>query len=161
VQLATFLAALGIAVGLGGIIVPALPGLLLIVVSVGLWAVAASDPIAWWVLGLTLIAAGAGWALQFLVPGRRLRDAGVPTTTMVVGAVFGVIGVFVVPVVGLALGFVVGILLAELIRLRTLRAAWPSALHALKAALLSSGIELAAGMVIATIFAVGAWRLLS
>jgi hypothetical protein len=47
------------------------------------------------------------------------------------------------------LGFVVGIYAAEVLRLRDHRAAWPSTIHALKAAGVSVLIELVAGLIIA------------
>jgi hypothetical protein len=50
--------------------------------------------------------------------------------------------------VGLFLGFVLGIYLAELARLREPAAAWPSTVHALKAVGVSILIELAAGLLI-------------
>ena len=40
------------------------------------------------------------------------------------GAVLGVIGFFVIPVVGLVVGFVLGVYLAELVHRRDQRRAW-------------------------------------
>ena len=69
---------------------------------------------------------------------------------MLAGVVVGIVGFFVVPVIGVFLGFVVGIYAAELVRLRDHRAAWPSTVHALKAAGISVLIELVAGLLIAS-----------
>jgi uncharacterized protein YqgC (DUF456 family) len=77
---------------------------------------------------------------------------------MVAGGVLGVVGFFVVPVVGVFLGFVLGVYLAELLRLRSHAAAWPSTVHALKAAGWSMLIELAAGLLMAAAWAVGVAR---
>jgi uncharacterized protein YqgC (DUF456 family) len=77
------------------------------------------------------------------VPGRRLQAAGVPGRTLALGAVLGVVGFFVIPVVGLFLGFVAGVYLSELVRVGS-RGAWPATVHALKAAGLSILIELTA-----------------
>lgn len=156
----TPLAGIGILVGLAGIIVPVLPGLILVLASVLLWAAVAHDPVGWGVLAVTAAIAGAGWTLQYLVPGRRLKAAGVPTTTLLAGGIGGLIGIFVIPGLGLLIGFVVGVILAELARQKTVAAAWPSAKHALKAAAVSFGIELTAGTLIATAWVIGVWRLL-
>jgi uncharacterized protein YqgC (DUF456 family) len=89
-----------------------------------------------------------------LLPGRRMRDAGVPGRTLVAGGLLGIVGFFVVPVVGLLLGFVLGVYLAELARIGRARA-WPSARHALTAVGWSILIELAAAL-LATAVWVGA-----
>jgi hypothetical protein len=83
--------------------------------------------------------------VKYALPGRGLRTAGVPNRTLVVGGVLGVVGFFVVPVVGLVVGFVLGVYVAELQRLGS-TAAWPSTKAALKAVGLSILIELAAGL---------------
>lgn len=157
---ASVLAAIGILVGLAGIVVPVLPGLILVLASVLLWALVAHDPVGWGVLGAAVVVAAIGWTLQYVIPGRSLRDAGVPNRTLIAGGVGGVLGLIFLPGVGLLVGFVVGVLLAELARQRTFAAAWPSVLRALRAAAMSFGIELAAGTVIASIWAIGVWRLL-
>lgn len=154
------IAAVGILIGLVGILIPVLPGLILVLGSVVLWAVAANDPVGWGVLGAAVLIATAGWALQYLVPGRRLRDAGVPTRTLVAGGIGGLIGIFVIPGFGLLIGFVAGVIVAELVRQRTFAAAWPSAKRALTAAALSFGIELTAGALVATAWVIGVWRVL-
>lgn len=156
----TALAAVGILIGLAGIVIPVLPGLILVLGSVFLWALAAQDPVGWAVLIAAVIVAAAGWTLQFLIPGRRLREAGVSSRTLLVAGIGGLIGLFVIPGIGLLIGFVAGVVLAELARQRTLAAAWPSVKGALVAAALSSGIELTAGTLIASVWTVGVWRLL-
>ena len=60
------------------------------------------------------------------------------------------VGFFVVPVVGGFLGFVLGVYLAERIKLGTDAAAWPSARHALNAIGLSMGIESMTGVTVTT-----------
>ena len=60
-----------------------------------------------------------------------------------------VVGFFVVPVIGLLLGFVIGVFLAESARLRDRAQAWTATRVAIRAALTSVGIELAAAVTIA------------
>jgi uncharacterized protein len=93
-----------------------------------------------------------GTVVKYAVPGRNLKNAGVPNRTLMVGGLLGLVGFFVVPVVGLLIGFVLGVYLAELQRVGR-DDAWPSTKHALKAAGLSVLIELvAAGLAAATYF---------
>ncbi len=160
-ELASVLAGLAILIGLVGIIVPVLPGLILIVAAVAAWAFAAQDRVGWTVLGISGTLAAVGWIAQYLIPGRRLERAGIPRRTMVLGAVGAVVGFFVIPIAGLLLGFALGVILAEVLRLRDARAAWPSAVSVLKAAVMSFGIELTAATLIAAVWAIGVWRLLT
>jgi len=138
----TVIAALLVAVGIVGIVVPILPGLVLVVAGIAVWAVARADATAWTVLGVAVAIAVAGTVVKYLLPGRRLRESGVPGRTLATGALLGVIGFFLIPVVGLFLGFVVGVYLAELRRVGAERA-WPTTLHSLKAVGWSIVIELA------------------
>lgn len=133
-------------VGLAGIVLPVLPGPLLIVGGVAVWAVPRGDAVGWWVIGIAVLVTVAGQVAKYLLPGRRLKAAGVPTRTLFAGLVLGVVGFFVVPVVGLFLGFVLGVWLAELVRLPDAATAWRSAREALTAVGWSILIELAAGL---------------
>jgi len=142
-------------VGLIGIVVPLLPGLLLVWAAVLVWASEAQTPAGWVVLGIATALALTGSLLQYLLPGRRMAKAGVTTSSTVAGAALGVVGFFVIPVLGAFLGFALGIYLAERIKLGTHAAAWPSTKHALKAIGLSMGIELLTGLAIATTWVIG------
>jgi uncharacterized protein len=146
------LVGLAIAVGLVGVLVPVLPGLVLVWAAVLVWALEVQSPLAWSVLALATVLVAVSQVVKYVWPGRRLQAAGVPNRTLFVGALLGVVGFFVIPVVGLVVGFVLGVYLAERARLRTHGAAWPSTVHALKAAGLSILIELVAGLLVA-----GAW----
>jgi uncharacterized protein len=136
-------------VGLVGIVVPVLPGLLLVWAGVAVWSTERQDGTGWAVLVIVTLVALAGTALKYLLPGRRMRTQGVPTRTMLAGGALGVVGFFVVPVVGLFLGFVLGVYLAERGRLGQHRAAWTSTIVALKAAGWSTLIELLTGLLMA------------
>ena len=141
-----------IVAGLVGIVVPVLPGLLLVWAGVLVWALAERTGAAWAVLAAVTAVFLVSQVVKYLIPGRRLKEAGVPTVSMLGGVVLGIVGFFVVPVVGVFLGFIAGIYAVELLRLHDHRAAWPSTVHALKAAGVSVLIELVAGLVIAAIW---------
>lgn len=152
----TLAAGVAIAVGLVGVLVPALPGLLLCWAAVLGWAIFAdAGGGKWLVLAVATVFAAGGTAVKYLWPGRKLVRSGVPTTSLLLGAALGVVGFFVVPVVGLPLGFVGGVWLAEWARLRDPGSAWPSAWGAVKAVGLSVAVELAAGLAIAVTWVAG------
>ena len=144
-----------IVVGLLGIVVPVLPGLLLVLGGVLLWAGTDGATTAWVIFGLSVLVAAIGWTLQYLVPGQRMRRAGVSRSTLLLAVALGVVGFFVVPVVGAVLGFVLGIYLVELGRSQDRPQAWHRTKHALLAVLQGIGIELLAGLGIATLYVVG------
>jgi hypothetical protein len=107
------------------------------------------------VLGVATVVALAGTVVKYAWPGRNLKRTGVPNRSLFAGGVLGLVGFFVIPVVGLFLGFTLGIWLAERIRLGSSQRAWPSTKHTLKAVGLSMLIELAAGLTIGTVWVVG------
>lgn len=146
--------ALLIAVGLVGIILPVLPGSLLIGAAVLGWAWATGGSTAWVIFAIAAVWLAVGTLMMYVVPGRRMSRAGVPASTLAIGGLAGVVGFFVVPVIGLLIGFVAGVYLAELRRLGR-AAAGSSTLTALKAAGLSMLIEFIAGVLAALTWAVG------
>ena len=87
---------------------------------------------AWLVLAFATAFLVLGTVVKYLVPGRQLKASGVPNRTLLAGALLGFVGFFVIPVVGLFVGFVLGIYLAERARVGG-AVAWPSTKHALRA----------------------------
>ncbi len=144
-----------VVVGLLGIVVPVLPGLLLVLGGVLLWASLTGTGVAWTVFAAALLVAVAGYTLQYLLPGRRMRQRGVRSSTLALAVVAGIVGFFVIPVVGALLFFVLAIFLVENGRTRDRALAWARTKHAMLAVAQSVGIELVAGLVIAVLFVVG------
>ena len=144
-----------IVIGMVGIVIPVIPGLLLCLAGVFVWALDTGSTLGWVVFGVCAALYLAGLALQYAVPGRRLREAGVRRSTLVLAVLLAVVGFFVIPVVGAAIGFVGGIFLVELSHSRDRSAAWVSTRAALKAVFLSMGIELLAALAIAVTWVVG------
>jgi uncharacterized protein YqgC (DUF456 family) len=146
------LVALGILVGLIGIVVPLLPGTALVFGAIAVWAVMESGEhgvISWVTLGVAAALLAVSTLIKYLWPVRRMRAADVSTWSLMAGAVLGIIGFFVIPVLGLVIGFVLGIYSAELAKRHDQRIAWTSTKHALKAVALSVGVELC-GALLAT-----------
>ena len=143
---------LAIATGIVGVVVPVLPGALLAWAAIAVWALVVGGVTAWTVLGVATLAIGGAQVVKVLVPGRRLRDAGVPRQSIVAGLVLAVAGFFLIPVVGFFIGFPLGVYVEERRRLRRHASAWRSTREALRALGLSIVIELSA-----TVIAAGAW----
>ncbi|MEO5851866.1 MAG: DUF456 domain-containing protein [Nocardioides sp.] len=144
---------LAIVVGLVGIVLPVLPGTIVILVAVVVWASETGGTTAWVVAAVATVLLAAGAVVKFLVPGRKLKAA-VPTSTLLAGAAAAVVGFVVIPVVGMLVGFPVGIYLAERHRVGA-EAAWPSTRAALGAMGVSILIELLVGVLAALTWVVG------
>jgi uncharacterized protein YqgC (DUF456 family) len=152
----TILCGIAILVGIAGVVIPALPGLLLCWVAVLAWALlAGAGSIRWVVLAVATLILLLGVVVKYALPGRSLKSAGVPNRSLLVGGALGAVGFFVIPVVGLFVGFVLGVYLAEQFRQRDSRRAWASTRHALKAAGLSVLVEVTAALAIAATWATG------
>jgi uncharacterized protein YqgC (DUF456 family) len=146
------LVGVAIAVGLVGVVVQVLPGSLIILGAVLVWAGETGGAVAWVTFAVGVLAIGAASVGKYLLAGRHLKTAGVRNSTLVWGGVLGVVGFFVVPVVGLPLGFVLGVYAAERVRRREHAAAWTATVAALKATGITLLVELAGALV-----AAGAW----
>ncbi|WP_443081539.1 DUF456 domain-containing protein [Tsukamurella sp. USMM236] len=132
-------------IGLLGIVVPVLPGSSLVALGILIWAIFTGGS-AWWVFAAALAVMVLAWGVKYLVGGRTMAKAGVGKWSLVVGGIAGIIGFFVIPVVGLIIGFIGGTFAAEAIRLKDAKAGWQAALAATKAAGLLILIELAGAL---------------
>jgi uncharacterized protein YqgC (DUF456 family) len=151
------LVAVAIAVGFVGIVVPLLPGTLLVLGAIAVWAVVEQNVAAWVTLGVVAALLAASTLIKYLWPVRRMRAADVSTWSLAAGAMLGIIGFFVIPVLGLVIGFVLGVYLAELVNRRDHRVAWTSTVHALKGVALSVGVELCGALLATTAWVVGVY----
>jgi uncharacterized protein YqgC (DUF456 family) len=142
-----------VVVGLFGIVVPLLPGTVLVGLGIGIWAGSTGSPTAWAIFGLAAACLVVGTVVKYAVPGRRLK-ATVPTSTLLVAGVGAVVGFFVIPVVGALVGFPAGVYVAERARVGA-EGAWPSTKAALRAVGLSIAIELAAGVAATVVWVLG------
>ena len=84
-----------------------------------------------------------------------MRRAEVRTSVLVIGAVAGIVGFFVIPVIGLLIGFVAGVFAAEMALRRDPTRAWASTVHALKGVALSVGVELTGALLATVTWVVG------
>lgn len=144
--IATTLATLAIIVGVLGIILPILPGSILIGIAALVWAFFIGGTTGWVAFAIIAVLVAVGMTSSWILTGTRLKEKEVPNSSLLIGGVFAVVGFFVVPVIGLILGFVAGLYLAEYSRLRDPRLAWDSSWTAIKAAGIGMIIEFSAAM---------------
>ena len=142
-------------VGLFGTLLPLVPGLPLV------WGAAVFygfhedwDVTAWTAIVVITLLMLAGIAAKIALPARKLATTGVPRSTLTVGALVGIIGFFVVPVIGLPLGAVAGVYAAELRRTQDGSAAWASTKSAIAGFGLGTLIEIGAGLAMIAVWVV-------
>jgi uncharacterized protein YqgC (DUF456 family) len=144
--------------GLVGIVLPVLPGLLMIWAA-GLWWTIADGggPARWTVLAVLTALLAVGTIAKYVLPARSASSRGAPLSTLAVGAVGAIVGFFVIPIVGVIVGGVFGIYLAEYARLRAAGRAWDSTRAALVAIGIGLLIELTAGVLMFGTWLLGVW----
>jgi uncharacterized protein YqgC (DUF456 family) len=154
VTVVTVVAGILLAVAVVGTVFPVLPGSLLAIVTLIAWAWIVGSA-ASWVAGVTgALLATAGWSAGTVLTGRKLKQQQIPGRSVAAAVLGAVLGLFLIPVVGLFVGFAAGLLASEYARRRDFRAALDSSVAALKAQGL--GVLLDFGM---ACLAVSAWTI--
>ena len=154
--IATILTAVLLLVGCLGVILPVLPGSVTIVVGLLVWAFTVQAVEGWVVLAVGSVLALVGMAASAVLTGARLKRRQIPNRSLLYAAVGAVVGLFLIPVVGIFVGFFVGLLLSETARQRDLRTALDSSWAALKAAGVGIIVEFVCALAASTAFVLGA-----
>ena len=143
-------------VGLAGVLLPGLPGTLLILASGIAWAALIEDTGTgrWVVVAVMAVLFVAGTVAKYALPGRRLSGQ-LPRSTLLYGAAGAVVGFVVLPPLGLLIGGVVGVYLAEARRLGPGAEARRSTVEVLKAVGIGILAELTAGVLMIATWIVG------
>jgi uncharacterized protein YqgC (DUF456 family) len=119
------LVAIAMAVGAVGTLVPVLPGLALVWAAALAYGLAEGFETAGTVAFVLITALAAlGTVAGWVIPARVAGSAGASRTSILLGVVAAVVGFFVIPVVGLAVGGVAGVYVGELQRTGDSAAAW-------------------------------------
>ena len=154
----TILCGLAILVGVAGTVIPVLPGSFLIGLGLLAWAIwGGAGPTGWVVFGIGMVFVLAGMAASAVLTGRKLKQHSIPSRSVVAGLVCGVVGMFIIPVVGLFVGFAAGLLLSELHRTRAIGTAAASSWAALKATGLGMIVEFGLACLAASTWVIGLW----
>jgi uncharacterized protein YqgC (DUF456 family) len=150
--------ALLMALGMAGTILPFLPGLALIwgtALAYGmLEGFGTSGALAMGVITVLLL---AGVSAKYVMARRRVSVSGAPASTVLFGALGGLAGFFLVPVVGFAVGAIVGLLVAERARTGGWEPAWIATKQVLAAYGLGILVEIVAGMGMVVSWAAWVW----
>jgi uncharacterized protein YqgC (DUF456 family) len=150
------LVALVMLVGVVGIVVPVLPGLALVWVAGLVWVwLDGAGPVRITVGVLLTVLLVVGTAAKYALPARSATGAGAPRSTLLLGALGAVLGFFLIPVVGVVVGGVGAVFLAELARLPDVRAAWRSTWAVLRAVGIGMLVELATAVLMVGTWTVG------
>jgi len=145
----TIVFALMMVTGLVGVLVPVLPGLVFMfsvalvygfLIGFGIAGIAAIS-----VIGVLTM---AGVAVGFILPKRAADSAGTARRSQILGAVGAVIGFFVIPVVGLPIGALLGLLLGEYLDKGDVGVAWAATIELAKGFGLSALVQFGLGFVI-------------
>lgn len=129
----TVIAGVLLVVAAAGVVYPVLPGSLIAIVTLIAWAAVIGSLAAWLAGVVGALICVAGWSASAVLTGRRLKQLEVPKWSILVAVVAGIAGMFLIPVVGIFVGFAVGLLASEWIRHGEARKAFHYSLETLKA----------------------------
>jgi uncharacterized protein len=140
-------------VGVIGVVVPILPGVAIVGIAGIVATFALGIDTAGWVLVIVLgllTIAGAGASLA--LPARRGIKGDAARSSLTLAAVLAMVGFFVVPVVGLILGALLGLYLGELNQHNDRNRAWASTTSVAKAYGVGVLVELATALLLIAIW---------
>lgn len=153
--LVTVLAGVLLAVAAFGTVFFVLPGSpLAFVVLIG-WGWFLGSAASWTAAAIGAVLVAIGWSVSFILTGRRLRKERVPRRSLLVAVVAGIVGMFVIPVAGLFIGFAAGLLAAEYARRRDARAAVRSGVELVKVAGIGIVVEFAMVALASSVWTIG------
>ncbi|KUJ70948.1 hypothetical protein ACZ90_01210 [Streptomyces albus subsp. albus] len=138
--------------GLVGVVVPGVPGPPIVWAGLLWWSTAEKTVLAWGVLASGTAVLLLNQAVQWLLPVRRLRGAGITRRTFLLAGVTGIGGFFLLPLLGAVVGFIAAIYGAERRRLGGHGAAWASTRLVMRSIGTSVLVELCACLLVT-----GAW----
>lgn len=143
-------------VGLAGVVVPLLPGTTLVLAAGLAWAVLLVEGglVRWVVVSVMAGLFVVGLVLKYALPGRRLQGS-LPKRTLLVGGAGAVVGLVLLPPIGLLVGGVAGTYLAEAARLGHGAPARRSTVEVLRAVGLGLLAELTAGVAMVAVWLTG------
>jgi uncharacterized protein YqgC (DUF456 family) len=147
------LVAAAMAVGVVGTVVPVVPGLILVWAAALVYGLVAGFGI----VGASAFAlisalALAGIVIGVSLPKRAAASGGAAPSSMRVGALLAVVGFFVVPVIGLVLGGVLGVFLGEFVRTRDTGAAWHATVAAMKGFGIAAVVQVVVGLAMVAVW---------
>lgn len=129
------------ALGLAGAIVQIWPSTPLVLLGLIIWAIYLGGPTPWVTTAVCTLLLILAMVLKILIPGKQLKQAGIPNSTMLWGGLGAVAGFFLIPVVGIFVGFIGGVAGAEYQRLQNTEATKAAVIKTMKTIGISALIE--------------------
>ncbi len=151
------LVALALGVGVLGTLVPILPGLLLCwaaVVAYGL--VEGFGPLGWFAVAVATALTALGTYLGIRIPQRDAAGVGLTRVEQLFALVLGIGGMVILPIIGLPIGFALGIFATRIRTTHDASAAWRSTLTVLRSMARASLVQTACALGIAGVWVVWA-----
>jgi uncharacterized protein YqgC (DUF456 family) len=142
-----------ILIGVIGIVVPILPGMLLVWLTLlgYAWVTEFQIVTPWMLVFLTGIALATGTASIWL-PYLGAKRLGAAKRSVVLGFIGGIIGTFIIPLIGTIIGYAVGIIIGEMLKHRDLRVAIRTSIGGVAGWGISTIVELAGALTILIVF---------
>lgn len=130
----TLVTGLVLLVGLISLVLPILPGSLVVIIGLLVWAVLLGTPVVWAAAAVGIVLTLIGWSASTVLTGRVLHRERIPRGPILIALGAALVGLVVLPPLGLFLGFALGLFGAEYFRRgKDWRAAGSASLQALRA----------------------------
>ena len=153
----TLLAAIIMVVGLCGVIIPILPGLLLIWITAFVYGfIVGFTPVGIGVMMVLTVLVAISVIKGFVIPKQTATASGASGWSQVGGLVGAIIGFFLIPVIGVLVGALVGVLLVEILLKGNWDEAWTATKGTAKGFGISAVVDLGLGMVMLAAWSVWA-----
>ena len=147
------LVGLAMAVGIAGTVVPVVPGLVLVWAGALVYGLLTGfGAVGVVAFAVITVLAAAGTAAGVVLPHRAAAAGGAPRRSVLLAAAAGLVGFFVIPVVGLPLGMAGGLFVAEFVRTRDAARAWASTWTTVKGFGWATLAQFAAGLAMAMVW---------
>jgi len=144
------------AIGLVGTIVPVVPGVTLVWGAGLAWAILdGADLIHWSLLAIMTIFFVAAHVLSIYIPSKTTSGPKNPKWTFLFASLCAIVGFFIVPIIGVPLGFAIGVFIRQLIASREFHLALKATGNTLKALGVVVLIQCGCAIAIAATWALG------
>ncbi len=150
------LIAILMAIGIMGTIIPLIPGIFLVWLAGALWAYFdGADGTRMWLLAAMTLFAIIGFAAQFVLPAKAATVDSPPKGTLLLGGLSGVIGFFLIPVIGAPLGFLGGVYASYFWNTGNTAQAWTSTIRTAMAFGIALIVQFICALLIALTWIIG------
>ena len=151
----TVIAGILLVVAAVGTIYPVLPGSPVAIVTLIAWGWILGSAASWTAAIVGALIAAVGWSASAVLTGRKLKQHEVPKRSILVAVVGALIGMYLIPIIGVFVGFAVGLFASELVRRRDVSSALRASGEAMKATGIGILIEFCLVCVASSVWALG------